>query len=375
MRASLVWIILCLASAAFADGDSPKKLHLTFVGDIMTHPLISGSPGFDGLYRGVADVLRGSDLSFANLEFPVDSTKADAGYPLFNAHSGYVRAAVNAGVRVFSTANNHAFDGGEEGVFQTIRTLMRLRDEAGGLLFFSGTRGNQLSPFLPDMIMAKGVRIGFVAVTQFLNEPGGGRFVHRVDYLDQAESEDFISYVKEVSPFFDLFIVSYHGDREYVQEPDPARRTFFHRLLESGALIVFGHHPHVLQEYELVDVRGSQRLIMYSMGNFISGMALREQPPDPDGLLALTGDSIMLSVDVHVGATGAAVISVQAIPIASYRNEKGETVVAKLDDLADASSGVPASWAAYFAARRSRIQSFLTETSVAAPQLARTAAR
>ncbi|HVO39479.1 MAG TPA: CapA family protein [Spirochaetia bacterium] len=370
MRAVVLWIILCLAAPAATRGEPAKDLRLTFVGDIMTHPLIFSSGDYGELYKGVADVLKGSDLSFANLEFPVDSTKDQSGYPLFNGHRDYVRAAVEAGVKVFSTANNHAFDGREEGIFQTIRALTGIRDQAAGLLYFSGTRGNQTTPFLPETILVKGVRIGFIAVTQFLNDSDGGRFVHKVDYLDGDESDAFVSFVKEASPFYDLFIVSYHGDREYVQEPDPAKRLFFHRLVESGAQIVFSHHPHVLQEYELVNVRGSRRLIMYSMGNFISGMVLRRgDPPDPDGVLALTGDSVMLTAEVKVGAGEAGVAALQPVPVGSYRSDKGETIVAKLDDLADGKAGVPAPWVAYFAQRRIRVERFLAGRSAAAPTL------
>ncbi len=78
----------------------------------MTHPALAGMTDYSQIYRGVADVLRGSDLSFANLEFPVDSTRPSTGYPLFNAHQDYVQAAADAGINVFSMANNHAFDGG-----------------------------------------------------------------------------------------------------------------------------------------------------------------------------------------------------------------------------------------------------------------------
>lgn len=370
MRTVVLLVILCLAAPAAAPGEPAHDLRLTFVGDIMTHPLIFGLGDYSGLYRGVEDVLKGSDLSFANLEFPVDSTKDQSGYPLFNSHRDYVRAAVEAGVKVFSTANNHAFDGREEGIFQTIRALTGIRDETAGLLYFSGTRGNQITPFHPETILVKGARVGFIAVTQFLNDSDGGRFVHKVDYREAEESDAFVSFVKEASPFYDLFIVSYHGDREYVQEPDPAKRAFFHRLVESGAQIVFGHHPHVLQEYELVNVGGSRRLIMYSMGNFISGMVLRRsEPPDPDGVLALTGDSIMLTVDVKLGEGGTGVVSLQPVPVGNYRNDKGETVVAKLEDLADGKAGLPAPWAGYFAQRRIRVQRFLAARSADAPAL------
>ena len=356
-RALLLPIALCLSIVSPVTADSTKALRLTFVGDIMVHPVLFAMADYGAIYRGVADVLDGSDLTFANLEFPVDSTRPASGYPLFNANRDYVRAALEARIDVFSAANNHAFDGGEEGVLQTVRALTSLAD-GSPRLFFSGIRGNPRRPFTPETIVVHGVRIGFIAVTQFLNQGDGGRYVHVVDYDDEAAAGEFADFVKDASPFYDFFVVSYHGDREYVQEPDPAKRAFFHRLVENGATIVFGHHPHVLQDYELVQVRGSTRLIMYSMGNFISGMAGREWPPDPDGLGALVSDSIMLRVDVSVSPGGASVTRAEPIPVANFRGADG-LVVLKLDDLARGMDGVPAAWTSYFLARRSRITKLL----------------
>ncbi len=373
-RLRLIAIALCLSAALSARADSGKVLHLTFVGDVMAHERLFAASDYRDIYRGVQDVLDASDLVFANLEFPVDSTRPESGYPLFNAHPDYVRAAVEAGIDVFSTANNHAFDGGEEGVLQTVRALTLLADRSSRRLFFSGIRGNPRRPFVPETLLVNGVRIGFIAVTQFLNEWGGGRYVHVVDYADRDEADEFAAFVKDASPFYDLFIVSYHGDREYVQEPDPGKRAFFHRLVENGATIVFAHHPHVLQQYELVGVRGAQRLIMYSMGNFISGMAWRGSPPDPDGLSALISDSIMLQVEVLTGGRGATVSRAVPVPIADSLNAKGEIVVLKLDELADGRAGAPAAWRPYFQARRERITKLLSEPARSIPET-RTVAR
>jgi len=123
--------------------------------------------------------------------------------------------------------------------------------------------------------------------------------------------------------------------------------------------VVFGHHPHVLQDYELLDVHGSTRLIMYSMGNFVSGMAWKNWPPDPDSLTALVSDSIMLRVDVTVPATGATVSRAEPLPIADYRDARGGLEVVRLDELALGKEDVPTAWRPYFQARLERIAKLL----------------
>ncbi|HVP17942.1 MAG TPA: CapA family protein [Spirochaetia bacterium] len=360
-------------TASCAHADSPRVLHLTFVGDLMAHPVLFATPDYGEIYRGIADVLDASDLVFANLEFPVDSTRPVSGYPLFNGHPDYVRAALEAGINVLSAANNHAFDGGEEGVLQTVRALTSLGGQSPRGLFFSGMRGNPSRPFAPATILVNGARIGFIAVTQFVNQWGGGRYVHVVDYADHGQADEFVGFVKETSAFYDAFIVSYHGDREYVQEPDPAKRAFFHRLVENGATIVFAHHPHVLQQYELERVGGTQRLIMYSMGNFISGMAWRESPPDPDSLSALISDSIMLQVELTVDSAGGTVSRAEPVPIADSWNDKGELVVMRLDELANGKKTGSSPWRTYFESRRERIANLLRGQEAASPPGAITA--
>jgi poly-gamma-glutamate synthesis protein (capsule biosynthesis protein) len=152
--------------------------------------------------------------------------------------------------------------------------------------------------------------------------------------------------------------VSYHGDQEYSPQPSTLKKRFFHLLLEAGACIVFSHHPHVVQGYEVVRAGGADRLIMYSMGNFISGMTWRLDPNEPTDDLAATGEGYMLSVQVRCMG-GCAVSGVEPVPIANYKNERGEMVVARLEDLANGAIALPAVWKSFYAERLLRMRRFL----------------
>jgi poly-gamma-glutamate synthesis protein (capsule biosynthesis protein) len=211
----------------------------------------------------------------------------------------------------------------------------------------------------------KGIRIGFIAVAQFLNEPDQGRYVHVVDYADPVGAEDFLGLVRDLSPLYDLFIVSYHGDREYVQEPSPLKRAFFRRLLEAGAHIVVGHHPHVVQGYDLVQVKGAQRLALYSLGNFISGMTWMLGPADLQGMIAATGESYMMSVDVSCGAGGCSVLQAEPVPIANYMDERSHMLVALMSDLADGAVKLSPAWQSYYTQRLGLMRAFLARSAPA----------
>jgi hypothetical protein len=354
--AILVSILPCAAGSA----DPAHVLRLTFVGDIMGHDVNYHMEEYADIYRGVSGILLSDDLSFANLELPLDPFRPAAGYPYFNGTPAYLAAAVNAGIDLFSTANNHAFDGGEEGVFQTIRGLESFRVQSARPFAYSGTRGNPHHPFAAEMLSVKGVRVGFMAISQFLNEQDHGRFVHVVDYANLQQVEEFLAAVRELVPLCDVVIISYHGDREYVQEPSPLKRAFFRQLLEAGVTIVVGHHPHVVQGFELVRVGNHRRLAMYSMGNFISGMTWRLGPDKLQGMIASTGESYMLTVDVRCDRGGCSVMQPQTIPIGNYMNERSQMVVARMADLADGTVTVAPPWRAYWAQRLELMRAFLS---------------
>ena len=363
MRASIAGlglvIILGLAVPAARANAAPVELTLAFAGDIMGHEVNYRMADFHDIYRGVQDVLQADDLSFANLELPLDPFRPSSGYPWFNGTLPYLAAAVDAGFNLFSLANNHAFDGGMEGVLQTIRALEAARRASARPFAYSGTRGNPARPFDITPLTVKGVRVGFLALSQFLNEQDGGRYVHVVDYSQPAQTQPFLDWIRSVAPLYDLLIVSYHGDREYVQTPSPSKRAFFRALLDAGVHIVVGHHPHVVQGFEVVERGGVRRLAMYSMGNFVSGMTWMLAPSQLDGVLAATGESYLLQVRVRCGPGGCTVAGAAPIPIANYNDPHSQVRVARLQDLADGTVAVSAAWRSYYAGRLERMKEFL----------------
>ncbi len=360
--AVVFFVLLSFVSIAHAQAQLPaqeRRLRITFVGDIMGHDVNYRMEDFRDIYGGLRDTLLAADLAFANLEFPLDPFRPAAGYPYFNGTSDYLAAALESGFNLLSTANNHAFDGGEEGIFQTIRALEKARRVSTRAFAWSGTRGNQHRPFSPETLSVNGVRVGFVAVAQFLNEQDQARYVHVVDYSNAAQADEFLQFVRGASPLYDVFIVSYHGDREYVQTPSPLKRAFFRELLGAGAHVVVGHHPHVVQGYDIVEVKGTRRIAMYSMGNFISGMTWRMVPSQLQGMAAATGESYMLNVELACGSGGCSVTGADPTPIANYTNERSEMVVARLRDLADGVVKVTPAWQSYYAGRLEMMKEFL----------------
>jgi poly-gamma-glutamate synthesis protein (capsule biosynthesis protein) len=287
-----------------AETEAEKKpLTLTFVGDIIAHEPNYTTDDYSRIYAGLEGMLTEDDLTFGNIEYPMVPEKPQASFPIFNIYPEYTRAAADAGVDVFSLANNHTLDQREKGALRTREVMEDIIAEYDRPLYASGVRYPEEKPFLPVTIEHKGWKIGFLAVTQFTNiAPDEGWVTDYLYLVDAGNREEFLARIVQITPEYDLFILSYHGDmvEEYVFEPNPDKEQFFRDLLEAGVDIVYGHHPHVLQPYEVVERNGRNSLILYSVGNFISGQGflVHHTEPDPTDSWAYTHDSAVFTVTV-----------------------------------------------------------------------------
>jgi len=355
----LLLLLLAFGLRAFPVPAEPsgKRLLLTFLGDIMAHEVNFQAPDYAAAYRPVRWLLERDTLTFANLESPVVPGRACSSFPSFNVGPGYLRAALEAGIEVFSLANNHAYDQGPEGVASTLESVRAAGRSSFRRIYCSGTRPDPTEPFRPVEITAGGARIGFLAATQALNLPEPQGYVLRVDYQVEEEVEAFLELLRPLAARYDLFVLSYHGGREYARQPEAARRRFFHRLLEAGVDIVYGHHPHVPQGYELVERAEGRGLVLYSAGNFISGMTWPLGPDEPDAEQAWTGDSLLWVVSVRLGAGGCSVERVWPVPITNVRDPQGVMVVSTFPGLA--LQGLSDPWASFYRERSRQLQELL----------------
>jgi poly-gamma-glutamate capsule biosynthesis protein CapA/YwtB (metallophosphatase superfamily) len=346
-RLFVLLLFFCFLEPACAG---EEELTLTFLGDIMIHPVNYCLTDYTVIYAAIAPYLRRDDLSFANLEFPVDASRPYAGYPCFNGSPAYVEAAVNAGVDVFSLANNHSFDQGREGVLQTLRAMEHLRRLPGRRINWSGLRGNLLHPFSPAEIRTGGFTIGFMAVTQMVNRSMPHGYVQVVDYRSPSQRREFLTSVRELASGYDLFILSYHGGIEYALEAEPGKIAFFRELAAAGVDIVYAHHPHVPQGAVLVPAAGGgTALILASTGNLISGMTWSIDPAHPDDPRAFTGDSALWQVRVVRRAGTVTVDRVRPLLVTNYRNSRNELVVVPFSGLL--CRELPPPWRDYYRRR------------------------
>jgi hypothetical protein len=246
-------------------------------------------------FARVADTLRGYDIVFANLESNISEQHGRTENPrnnmIFTAPPAAAMALKRGGIRVVSTANNHALDFGAAARDQTIRYL----DSAG--IAHCGTSGKGQSPYLPALVRVKGIRIAFFAVTDLMNLAGAGW----KDLVARADTEGLLPAIRAVRESSDVVVVSYHGGVEYAPKASERTREFARQVLEGGADIVLGHHPHV--PYGIESAGG--KVAVHSLGNFVF--------MQPDRYW--TRFSFALSFDIVRDATGTRIRSLRALPL------------------------------------------------------------
>jgi len=251
------------------------------VGDVLMHDAVKNSAaahaqdadnaGYAWLYAGLKDQLSTPDVMFANLETPIapDAGKGTREF-VFNASQDAVRGLKTSGVDLVSVANNHAFDQGRAGFLETLQRL----DEVGMPFVGGGPVPQEAGPRLLNV---HGLTVAWLGFASFFNQPGQECPATESPCVRAglaADPEQACAAVREAAAQSDAVVVSIHWGREYQSQPDPAQVELGHKLAEAGALVVFGHHPHVLQPLELYTRADGQRsIIAYSLGNFVSNQS------------------------------------------------------------------------------------------------------
>jgi hypothetical protein len=267
--------------------------------------------GFSWLFSPIADLLSAADVTFANLETPVAPDSGAGGRPfVFNAPPEVISALRRAGVDVVSVANNHAFDQGRSGFEETLRRL----DEAGMTAVGAGPPERAAGPV---RVESGGLTLSFLGFAHFFNQEGNacppprasGAPCVQVALLDRGRA---VEAVRAAAAEADAVVVSLHWGVEYEQQPRAADAELARALADAGALVVLGHHPHVLQPIELYRrADGRAAIIAYSLGNFVSNQSRKYVHGVTPESVAATRDGALLRVGLARRDYGRGVVRVE----------------------------------------------------------------
>jgi poly-gamma-glutamate synthesis protein (capsule biosynthesis protein) len=240
----------------------------------------TNSQGWGALFSDVSDVFRGADFGFVNLETPVAPNHSHGSKPfMFDAPIALLDGLKASGIKIVSFANNHVMDQGWAGFAETRE---HLRDE--GILFV-GTGDMAEQSWQPVIVEANGIKVGWLGMTRWLNgnrnpDKDDQPHVNFFPYPNESggatglDEAGVLAAITQARTKCDLLVVSIHWGIEYAPAPRPEDVETAHKMLEAGASVIVGHHPHVLQPVETYRTQdGRNTVIFYSLGNFLSNQS------------------------------------------------------------------------------------------------------
>ena len=222
-------------------------------------------------------LIRSAEISIVNLEAP--TCRADRPIPK-SGPSLRMDESVPVGLKqigfdVATLANNHTMDFGPDGLAET---LARCR-QAG--LLTCGAGASRAAAMQPTLVQpAGGIRVRVLAFCE--REFGiASDGVAGTAWLSDAEALDAVAHAQAES---DVVIVAVHGGVEVAPLPPPQRCRQLRRIVDAGATLVIGHHPHVPHGWE----RYRNGVILYSLGNCLFDYPDGEKLPKTDWGIAVT---------------------------------------------------------------------------------------
>lgn len=234
------------------------------------------SPSFEFIapYLKTADLVVGDlEVAQAGPDIAYAGIKGYTGWAYFNSPQELSEALFNAGINVFTLANNHAMDRGLEGLMITIDHIRSLGAETFGAYKNQEERDKIL------IIEINGINIAFIGYTYSTNGnpiPGGHEYSVNLstDFLDITHLIKDIQAARASGA--DIVAVFPHWGAEHSHEPQPQRlRQVAEEIAAAGADLIIGGHPKWIQPFEWFfnnTVDGSERasLAVYSQGSFLT---------------------------------------------------------------------------------------------------------
>jgi len=158
----------------------------------------------------------------------------------------------NYNFNFFNLANNHFYDQGERGIIETRDNL----DKLG--FYYSGCQDGAIAECSSEVInIAHSTSPGQADI-----KIGIAGFSMVYSKLDMPEVEREI---RQLASTTDLVVVNMHWGQEYEHQFNQVQQDVAYQLIDAGADVIIGHHPHVIQGLELY----KNKPIFYSLGNFI----------------------------------------------------------------------------------------------------------
>lgn len=306
-----------------------KKAKLTFSGDIMLdnqtihlYKTESNKYNFDIMFSDIKDFLNQSDFVVGNLETPItiNNNELKCQQYRFTSPIEFAKAVKNAGFNLVTTANNHCLDNGIEGIKKTIDSLNKIKLENTGISYgdeelklhningikiaiLSYTYGTnafsnnvylnnsdknikvnlfqkqELSNWwIRNLYLSSNLIIRIIRkIFKLLGLFQLNKFVYERKESSRRQRQEIINKIKTYKESgADCIVMCMHEGGQYNKEPIKRTKKTVKFLMKNGVDLIIGNHEHVIQPMKYEE----DKLISYSLGNFISTTGVIKEPFD-----------------------------------------------------------------------------------------------
>ncbi|NOQ52229.1 MAG: CapA family protein [Desulfuromonadaceae bacterium] len=239
-----------------------RPVRLAAVGDLLlTTKLGATSPGrgLEALSDEIQELFASCDIVLANLECTLTGRKVVPTEPRVFTTEAQIRTLQDAGINVVTLGNNHTFDSFDEEFQHTIDILEHLD------IKWCGAGFSLNEAYKPVIVKANGVSIAIIGMVDASS--GMKRFAEEsTSGVAPLEMNQLCRHISTLRTQVDHIVIAPHWGEERFRFPSPQQIEQAHAFADSGASLIVGHHPHVLQGME----NYQDATITYSLGNFFA---------------------------------------------------------------------------------------------------------
>lgn len=244
--------------------ETKSEIGLSLVGDILLAENVGkkiDNFGINYPFERVKAVFSESDFTLGNLESSVAAcgTAIKGKEYTFRADPKVLQGLKWSGINIVSVANNHVLDFGTDAFLETIKNL-----ESSEINYIGGGE-NIDEAFKPVIVKKNDKKVAIFGASRVIPYVWWYAGENKPGVAGAYNPERLISEIKNIREQVDYIVVYLHWGTERETSPNKKQITLARQLIDSGADVVAGSHPHVLQGFEFY----KGKLIAYSLGNFV----------------------------------------------------------------------------------------------------------
>lgn len=273
MIIGIVMMPIIFSCKTFANVATRSKIDkIVFAGDVYFSKNVStayDAKGIDGIIdKNYKDIIKDADFSVANLECAITNNLVsdEKKKYMLSTSEKYLKGIKELGFNLFTLANNHILDFGVDGLMNTMNRLKSIGVD------YIGAGNNEEEAAKVYYKTIDGKKYAFISASCVLPKDSWKAKEDNAGVNNGYDYAKICKQVREAKKEANNVITYIHWGTELKEKSSDEQKKFAHRLIDFGADLVIGSHPHVLQEIEYY--KGVP--IVYSLGNFVYGATKKD---------------------------------------------------------------------------------------------------